>query len=632
MSENRPYIALSYVCGKKKSKIHVNGQEQGIYENLYLALPALYVFALQNRCDWEREPYFWIDQVSIDQSDAKQKAKQMLRMTDIYSRAKRVLIWLGPTCGNLKALLQSFARVIGPGARRAGILAIGPNLATSWPDFPNNPELRTGRRQVERFFSSDDFRCAFANRLDMLRAFEDLTWNEWFARTWTIQEHTVANATVFALGDDTFVDGDDFIASILCCTLWFMSTARPLMQSRFLFLRLFRLLLFWYYEKPGLWNYLTGPGRSREWNSRASTMLGERRKRQRQQNGDHTETNLKACLVRTFIPESTDGSGCSWEIDRIWALFGMCTDRSILETAGFPLDYNTPWREAYREVSRTLIRLGHTDLLGIESKGVANDAKNNTSSRETSLPSWTTDWSVPLRRPLCGLLEDGLFKAATHLQVALSEHTHVSSQANTLAINGYCLGPIQALGATFTTSKAAGELDYVQADIYLREIEAFVEKTALIPSRLKAHAKAYIPVHGLEYNYLAITCRADTTRVMRGFGEMKKCTAQGEGPVLVISQDLLSYKTFMERCLGKRPFITTQGHVGLCTGQADVGDVLGAVAGAPGLIILRAAGKDTDHGLDAGAFEVMGEAFAYGIMDGEIAGMGDVEERHIALC
>ncbi len=406
-----------------------------------LALPALWAFSRQNGCDGKREEsYFWIDQVSIDQNDAREKAEQMLGMTDIYSRAERVLIWLGPTSENLKALLQSFAQVIGPGARRAGILAIGPDLTTSWPDFPNHPELRPVRRQVERFFWSDPFRRAFATRPDMLRAFEELTWNGWFARTWTIQEHTVANAPVFALGDDTFVDGDDFMASILCCTLWFVSTLRPLMQSRFPLLRLFRLLLFRFYEKPGLCDYMLDPERLREWNSRPSTVLGERRKRQRAQIGDHRETSLKACLVRTFIPESTEGPGCSHEIDRIWALFGMCTDRTMLERGGFPLDYNTPWKEAYRELSRTLVRLGHTDCLGIERKGLANNIQSTTGPIVTSLPSWTIDWSVPLRRPLCGFLEDGLFSTATHLPVTISEAAHVSSQANALAINGYCLG------------------------------------------------------------------------------------------------------------------------------------------------------------------------------------------------
>ncbi|KIW22762.1 uncharacterized protein PV07_11028 [Cladophialophora immunda] len=677
IAENRPYTALSYVCGNTEPegsdkpeasdrhdephqfegpKIFIDGVEKPIYENLYNALPSLFTFSQKDRGGGKEEAHFWMDQISIDQNDEQQKANQMLHMTDIYSRAERVLIWLGPVSENLKALLQTFAEVIGPGARRAGILSIGPELATSWPAFRNNPDLRPVRRQVVRFFSSEPFRRAFATRLDMLLAFEALTWNKWFARTWTIQEHTVSTSTVFALGVDTFVDGDDFMASILCCTLWSINTARPLMQSRFLPLRLFRFALLWYYEKPGLFDYLIDtvrlkdPDRPRGWNSRASTMLGERRKRLRAQDGDHTQTSLKACLVRTFIPESTEASECTREIDRIWALFGMCTDRSILETGGFPLNYKVPWREAYREVSRTLIRLGHTDILGIERKGEAGSAQTNMSRNETQLPSWTADWSVPLRRPLCGLLEDGLFKAATHLQVSLGEQRpRVSSgEDNTLTIQGYCLGPIRAVGTVFTTSKPDSELDYAQAEIYLREIAAFVEQSTLIPARLKAHAKAYIPVHGLEYNYLAIARRAEPTSVQRGYDDMKKCAVRGAGPRFVISQELLSYKAFMERCLGKRPFITARGHVGLCAGPAEAGDVLAALAGAPGLVILSgsaaaavavaaaAAGGGQDHATthseDVGAFEVVGEAFAYGLMDGEMAAMEDLEETRFVLC
>jgi heterokaryon incompatibility protein (HET) len=39
---------------------------------------------------------FWIDAVCINQKDKAEKANQLLLMTDIYRRASRVLVWLGP--------------------------------------------------------------------------------------------------------------------------------------------------------------------------------------------------------------------------------------------------------------------------------------------------------------------------------------------------------------------------------------------------------------------------------------------------------------------------------------------------------------------------------------------------------
>ena len=112
---------------------------------------------------------------------------------------------------------------------------------------------------------------------------------------------------------------------------------------------------------------------------------------------------------------------------------------------------------------------------------------------------------------------------------------------------------------------------------------------------------------------------------------MKKCAAQNSGLVMLINQDFLSYKAFMERCHGKRPFRTSRGYVGLCDRDVEVGDVLGAVAGAVGLSIFRPVDVGKELGCNADTFSIKGEAYAYGLMDGELEHLEHVSERRFLV-
>ncbi|KAJ9156843.1 hypothetical protein NKR19_g4105 [Coniochaeta hoffmannii] len=92
------YEAISYVWGDKKPSsqylLHVvdgNGTESSL-EVSQTCHDAL------RRFRWAKpEPRtLWIDYICINQSDLQEKANQVSRMGTIYSKASRVLVWLGP--------------------------------------------------------------------------------------------------------------------------------------------------------------------------------------------------------------------------------------------------------------------------------------------------------------------------------------------------------------------------------------------------------------------------------------------------------------------------------------------------------------------------------------------------------
>jgi hypothetical protein len=83
-----PYVALSYVWGAP-------AQTQGIVVNhgCFDVRQNLYNF-LNEYCNEEQAQYIWIDQICINQCDIKERGHQVGVMTQIYSQAAYVVVWL----------------------------------------------------------------------------------------------------------------------------------------------------------------------------------------------------------------------------------------------------------------------------------------------------------------------------------------------------------------------------------------------------------------------------------------------------------------------------------------------------------------------------------------------------------
>jgi hypothetical protein len=83
------YEALSYVWGDPNNppSIFINGHDLPVTKNLYLAL-----LCLRDRFI---DRILWVDALCIHQKDNKEKGQQIRLMAEIYSKASRVIIWLG---------------------------------------------------------------------------------------------------------------------------------------------------------------------------------------------------------------------------------------------------------------------------------------------------------------------------------------------------------------------------------------------------------------------------------------------------------------------------------------------------------------------------------------------------------
>ncbi|CAK7228146.1 hypothetical protein SEUCBS140593_006817 [Sporothrix eucalyptigena] len=100
-----PFEALSYFWGEPNpaASILINGCELLIARNLELALRHLRSLG--------QKRVLWIDAVCINQSDILERNWQILAMDAVYSRASRVVVWLGPADPGTDAFMDSLGAV-----------------------------------------------------------------------------------------------------------------------------------------------------------------------------------------------------------------------------------------------------------------------------------------------------------------------------------------------------------------------------------------------------------------------------------------------------------------------------------------------------------------------------------------
>lgn len=100
-----PYNALSYVWGSPDATrtILVGGKPFTVRENLWQFLDQMRKVRYSKK--------IWIDAICINQHDSGEKSHQVAMMGEIYRKATRVEVWLGPTKDGTVRAMQTFSRV-----------------------------------------------------------------------------------------------------------------------------------------------------------------------------------------------------------------------------------------------------------------------------------------------------------------------------------------------------------------------------------------------------------------------------------------------------------------------------------------------------------------------------------------
>jgi heterokaryon incompatibility protein (HET) len=188
------YIALSYVWGEKDltEPIQVNDEKILVTKNLFTVL--------QNLQYDDVVPALWVDSLCINQQHAEEKSHQVARMKAIFSKASKVIIWLGlknDRSDNIATIISNIPRLV-----RDFFLAT--DMAE---DDDQLFDIFEASRRVEFLeyvaasgilkYTNGESMTPFQFLVEFMEAFGSIPW---FYRVWIIQEFVLSTKCQFQIG------------------------------------------------------------------------------------------------------------------------------------------------------------------------------------------------------------------------------------------------------------------------------------------------------------------------------------------------------------------------------------------------------------------------------------------------
>ncbi|KAK4960122.1 hypothetical protein LTR10_003013 [Elasticomyces elasticus] len=328
-----PYEALSYCWGPASEgrAVTYNGKTLGITDNLHAALLQL------RQTDVERT--LWIDALSINQQDDREKTQMVLRMRDIYASARGVIIWLGPDDESSQQAELAFTLLS--------------RLATTYISYNKDERYRgwlIQEYQTKRASWWPEFRAEVHVATEALKisseswaALGSLLWRPWFYRIWVVQEAVMAGLNNPQHPAPVILDLDYQLWSHIPKMQVNPALAKPFSGGINMIRNIVKLRL---------------EGIERPWPRRFYDLLR---------------------LTKTM--DSTDPR------DKVFALHGMLVpDRAAALDDSLPPDYAKPMGQVYMDVAKHFILRQHS----LKLLEMVHDSPRH----HTELPSWIPDWTA----------------------------------------------------------------------------------------------------------------------------------------------------------------------------------------------------------------------------------------------
>ena len=179
------YEALSYAWGKDAAihRAYVYDENSPTKSSKrYLQIRPNLESALQYLRYPDRSRMLWIDAICINQGDVLETEAQVKRMREIYQRASRVVLWLGPEQDSSSLAIRTL--------RHLGLQA--EHSVDRWWASPDATEIGWGDPQTPLPYSDDTW-TALGNLLS----------RSYFQRVWIVQEARLARQGIVHCGSDS---------------------------------------------------------------------------------------------------------------------------------------------------------------------------------------------------------------------------------------------------------------------------------------------------------------------------------------------------------------------------------------------------------------------------------------------
>ncbi|KAK4097992.1 HET-domain-containing protein [Parathielavia hyrcaniae] len=621
-----------------------------------------------------REPVrLWIDQICINQDDYAEKGSQVGPMGSIYRNAQQVLVWLGPAAEHSDALMDAW-QSIGQAARDWGLESyytrerwdlLPPIAQNAEPSDPQTVAFQALMRTAAETFRP------------LLRARAHTDWfsRPWFSRAWIVQEFCLCPDTVFVCGTRTLP------VELVMLALQVIQYALGRFELLSLIrgdpaapaandndsddndnnnnnndnndnndndsdtnLTPFSVLN----------DILTKP------TARLFSCRQRRRKFDLNLPGA-TGDRLHALLRKLYVEHNTQAT---LPRDRIYSLLDLAVDRAELGLKPDFTDQGLPEAEA-----RMLTRAARAMIVANPSGTVdiLCFAQFPKSLPLHLLPSWVPDWRGGLRPSFYSVND----VVAEHMFAACGGELRVRpvpyvrddgsdlagplvDEESVLGLGGYLVDTIAAVaeGGAWDDMEWEGPTAAVRFLGFLRQVDALFER-AMAREELprlyrsqerRAEARWRVPIGDLYWTREEGTRRAPAEAVVyhRQAREFFEYIAVGAGLIAVeelerrieewnLSESAVTgriergevggfYRETMKLFVGKRPFVTTEGYLGMGPADAAAGDVVVVFCGGRIPFVLRplcAAWREKR------LFKYVGEAYCDGVMDGEVVERGE---------
>ncbi|KAK0377566.1 hypothetical protein CLIM01_05045 [Colletotrichum limetticola] len=586
LNERQSYVAVSYAWGDAEitKDILVEDQWVQVTTNLEAALRQL----ASRRIGENLGSTFWIDALCIDQRNEAERAQQVSYMREIYRYATKTFIWLGLTSLDSDLAMDTLFEL-------NKLVDSGAFAVMSWSEFPFteiavNPTVD----RVQAVLRGVIGELCHSNSA-RLNAIGSLFERAWFQRVWVIQERVLSKDCVVCCGD-TWTSWDAFYNGF-----WVLCGVRDYLN-------------------------IVGSGTGRRDSSTLVAFLTAALDRVTPVAFTRPNSSLFALFSLLSRMANKAQLQASDQRDYVFSLLGLISpDLSPF----IPVQYNKDWQTIRTEVAKACLIYYGPRILSFAGLGGVH---SYSAGMKLSKPSWAPDWSSkflaqPLHVPsifmVRGQNRERAYTASGSLSQSLSAAFSDENPFNTysLSLKAMKVGKIVKQGAPFVKLNGLdGEADSLQQSLFIRwldDLGSTLAGTNTVYKTDEALREALwrTPIADREFAFNWETERA-SGKMFTSYQALR----QGKH-----SEGMKYMSVALAKLVGKCPFVTDGGYLGLAPMSASVGDDVWIIIGADAPFITSTRSSTcTRHS------QIVGEAYVHGMMDGELL-QGTIELQALNL-
>ncbi|KAI0148476.1 hypothetical protein GGR57DRAFT_515434 [Xylariaceae sp. FL1272] len=326
------------------------------------------------------------------------------------------------------------------------------------------------------------------------------------------------------------------------------------------------------------------------------------------------QTEVSNILCLRFTSPHRGTLDASDPRDRIFAFLGISSDRQNLNIR---IDYSLDQATVFATATRRMLLTGHLEILGYHRPGL---------SASGGLSIWSPNWTEPLPPLWASTAEDGLFHASGNHKLQIgSSYSQDHASTGLLQFEWYLVGTLKNLCNPAITKKAKKDDTIVAGLNRMFRILQAVEILTLAGSRYsmqeQQEGKWRIPIGDREVhsgNIELATANSESEYI----SFRRACMSKKRADLMQYGYKVTSYRAMLWQFIEHSALITDNQYVGLCPNYAVEGDEVWILKGAHVPHILRRRDR-------AGKYSFIGQAFVYGIMQGEFFETSEPRESQL---